>query len=515
MAEKRSKWGVGDLVSTEQQLISNRRESHRRIILAISIIILLSNLAVLLIYFSGKGSAGLTLNSILIELATNIAIILTAIIWLKKGPETVFNQYITILMVGVVILLFNCQLSGSREVFADFYLVIILSLLYSDLGVTIFSTILVGVIHMIFVQITGLFLPTEEMLVRYLNFIWAGIGAAVIAIISRGFLQNAIVNAQEALEMTNSIKNVAENLVGESELLADASATLLTAATSTGDSAEQVQSGVEGLAGSAKEEAERVERTTEIIREMTMALKVAGNSIQTVTNQSAQFKNIVNAGLTTISQQQKTMERSVAVQESAGAAVNSLTEKSIAIANIVELITGIASQTNLLALNAAIEAARAGEAGRGFAVVAEEVRKLAEQSGRAATDIAHMIVEVQQGIDSTVKQINMTAVMNSEESEAVDKTSQMFKQVESGAFSIDEAIQEVSAIVEEMLASTEQVIEEVEKMLGSSRQTALTTQQISALVDDQNRSINSVVGMVKQLEQATEKLEKMASGLRT
>ncbi|CFX51251.1 Methyl-accepting chemotaxis protein (MCP) signalling domain [Syntrophomonas zehnderi OL-4] len=501
-------------MSTEQQIISNRQESHRRILLAITIIILLSNMAVLFIYFSGKGSAGLNLNSILIEMAINIAIILAAVIWLRKGPETVFNQYITILMVGAIILLFDCQLSGSREVFADFYLIIILSLLYSDLGVTIFSTLLVAVFHMIFVKTAGYVIPTEEMLVRYLNFIWAGIGAAVIAVISRGFMQTAIAKAHEAHEMTSSIKNVAENLAGESEFLAGASATLLTAAIRTGDSAEQVQAGIEGLAGSAKEEAERVERTTEIIREMTMALKVAGDRIQTVTNQSAQFKNIVNAGLKTMNQQQTIMERSKTAQDLASTAVSSLTEKSIAIANIVELITGIASQTNLLALNAAIEAARAGEAGRGFAVVAEEVRKLAEQSGQAATDIARMIVEVQQGIDSTVKQINMTAVMNNEETEAVNQTSQMFKQVESGAFSIDEAIQEVSAIVEEMLASTEQVIEEVEKMLGSSRHTSVTAQQITDLVDQQNRSISSVVEMVKQLEQATEQLEKMASGLR-
>ena len=65
----------------------------------------------------------------------------------------------------------------------------------------------------------------------------------------------------------------------------------------------------------------------------------------------------------------------------------SLAEKSEEIGAIVGTITGIADQTNLLALNAAIEAARAGEQGRGFAVVAEEVRKLAEESQKAAGEI--------------------------------------------------------------------------------------------------------------------------------
>jgi len=131
---------------------------------------------------------------------------------------------------------------------------------------------------------------------------------------------------------------------------------------------------------------------------------------------------------------------------------------------VVTLINDIASQTNLLALNATIEAARAGDAGKGFAVVANEVKTLANQTGRATEDIARQVTRVQ-GLTRTM-------------SDAIGSVVVTIRSMGTVSSTIAAAVQQQEAVTREIAANIDDVAREAEmvsKTVGQlSRASAMT-----------------------------------------
>ncbi|MCG7492696.1 methyl-accepting chemotaxis protein [Thalassobius sp. Cn5-15] len=159
-----------------------------------------------------------------------------------------------------------------------------------------------------------------------------------------------------------------------------------------------------------------------------------------------------------------------------GAAVKEAMDSLNTIIDRINVVQEIARQTDLLALNAAVEAARAGEHGRGFAVVAAEVRKLAERSQEAAGEISALSSGTQGAaekamkmLDGLVPNIERTAALVSNISNANSEISQGMTQINHAITSLDDVTQENNAASEEMSATAEELAAQAQTLRDSVR----------------------------------------------
>lgn len=143
-------------------------------------------------------------------------------------------------------------------------------------------------------------------------------------------------------------------------------------------------------------------------------------------------------------------------------------EASQRIADIIQVIDGIAFQTNILALNAAVEAARAGEQGRGFAVVASEVRTLAGRAADAAHEIKGIIMDSVERVELGTEQTNRAGTTMNEVVESIGRVTDIMNEISSASQEQSQGVQEVGEAVMQMDQVTQQNAALVEEMAAAA-----------------------------------------------
>jgi methyl-accepting chemotaxis protein len=266
----------------------------------------------------------------------------------------------------------------------------------------------------------------------------------------------------------------------------------------------QVSAESDGLHSQADRIHTRVDALAERSRQIGSALQALDRAIaeisarsQDATAQAAEAGNAAREGVNVARESIDGMERLHTRVSSATVLVERLGKSSQEVGAIVSVIKEIADQTNLLALNAAIEAARAGEQGRGFAVVADEVRKLAEKTAQATTEISQMINAIQSETGQAIEAIGQGMTEAESGKGHVRRVGEALERIIEAVEQVAVVVGDIAQAASSQLSAVQNMREHVAVIERLNAETLLDTEKGRASTAVLSRQANALDEVVK------------------
>jgi len=320
--------------------------------------------------------------------------------------------------------------------------------------------------------------------------------------------------AKSARSVVANLRNVIGQVNAASDQVAISAQRMAVTAEESNRTAESVASTIQEVAEGTNRQVERSQESADLMQVLASSVGEIKQTMDMVVEMAQETTDTAKIGRDVIETTSQQIEGIRTANADTVEAFSHLSKEMNRIIEMVNVITEIASQTNLLALNAAIEAARAGEHGRGFAVVAGEVKMLADQSSKAASEVRQIVGASQEGLEHMKVALGGTDKRVMEGVRAMNETNRSFDIILASIEEMLSQIRVVAGTTEQISGNSQQVLENIEDVAAITEEAAAGVEEVSAATQEQlagmmeiSTAANALAGLAEQLDQSVKQFK--------
>ena len=309
--------------------------------------------------------------------------------------------------------------------------------------------------------------------------------------------------------MVESLREIVRHIREISGKIGDSSKTLTSSVLEINSSGEEVAQSMEQISRGAETQAEMVAKTSSIIHEMAVSVELVAKRAKESTQAARETSLTAQRGEELAKDSLERMKSLFDNIELTGRQFMELNGKLQKVGKIADFIGEIARQTNLLALNASIEAARAGEYGRGFTVVAEEVRKLADGTGKSAADIMELIDSIKEESARVQTTFSGSSRHLDEGKRNIDTTAAAFREIVETVVETERKASSIADLAGMQTEGANKMVAAVDEIAKVAEDNAASSEEVSAATEQQSAAMQEMVFSAKELEELSAALMQM------